>query len=238
MLKSTIEPGRDPLGLMLSDCMNGKSKAFVRVDSSLLEMSEMTGKIMFRGKADMSDLELAALELCRGRILDVGAGSGCHSLILQEAGHDVTAMDISPGCMAVMEKRGVRQLLFDSLFSLKGQRFNTLLMLMNGIGICGTIEGLNFFLQHIRQVLNHGGQVIVDSTDLTAMYTNLPLMPEDDETYYGETEFAMSYGQVRGDPFEWLYIDYATLVFYAEYHGWQCEQIMKTGDGKFLARIY
>jgi SAM-dependent methyltransferase len=201
-------------------------------------MSEMTGKIMFRGKAEMSDPELAALEICRGRILDVGAGSGCHSLALQEEGADVTAIDISPGCMAVMEQRGVEQLIFDSLFNLKDQRFNTLLMLMNGIGICGTIEGLNYFLQIIPQVLARGGQVLVDSTDLTAMYTNLPLMPGDDETYYGETEFVVSYGKIRSDPFEWLYIDYATLAFYADFHGWQCEQVMKTDDGRFLARIY
>ena len=238
MLKSTIDPDKDPLGAMLLDYYRGKEKAFVRVDSSLLEMSGMTGRIMFRDKTRMSNLEHVALELCRGRILDVGAGSGCHSLILQEAGHDVSAMDISPGCMAVMEKRGVNQLIFGSLFSLKGERFNTLLMLMNGIGLCGSIEGLNFFLQIIRQVLERGGQVLADSTDLAAMYTNLALMPGEDEAYYGETEFVMSYGKIRSDPFEWLYIDYATLAFYARFHGWRCERVMKEGDGRFLARIY
>lgn len=238
MLKSVIPTDKDPLGAMLLDYMQGDENAFVRVDSSLLEMSRMTGKIMFRQEADMSDLEHRAMALCRGRILDVGAGSGCHSLALQAAGHDVTALDISPGCMQVMENRGVAQRRFDSLFNLKHDRFNTLLMLMNGIGICGTIEGLNFFLQHIRQVLAHGGQVIADSTDLTALYTNLALVPGEAEAYYGETEFTMRYRTVCGAPFEWLYIDYATLAFYSEFHGWRCEQMHREPDGRFLARIW
>ncbi|MCG8615428.1 MAG: methyltransferase domain-containing protein [Desulfobacterales bacterium] len=238
MLTHTLSPDRDPLGAMLTDYMDGRTDAFVRVDSTLLEMSEMTGDIMFRNQADMNDLETTALSLCRGRTLDVGAGSGCHSLALQAAGFDVTAMDISPGCIDVMERRGVEKRLLKSLFSLKEDRFNTLLMLMNGIGICGTIEGLNFFFQHIRGILTHGGQVLADSTDLTAIYTNLALIPGEEETYYGETEFTMTYGDIRGEPFEWLYIDYATLAFYAEFHGWRCEQVLKRPDGKFLARIY
>lgn len=238
MLKSTLTSEKDPLGAMLLDYMDGRTGAFVRVDSSLLDMSEMTGSIMFRREGEMSGLEQKALSLCRGRILDVGAGSGCHSLVLQEKGREVTALEISPGCMAVMERRGVSRRLFKSLFSLRGERFNTLLMLMNGIGICGTIEGLNFFLQHIRQVMAHGGQVLADSTDLSALYTRMALVPGEEETDYGETEFSMSYREIRGDPFEWLYIDYATLAFYAEFHGWRCEQVMKTRTGKFLARIY
>ncbi|HCY87033.1 MAG TPA: SAM-dependent methyltransferase [Desulfobacteraceae bacterium] len=238
MLTHTLSPDRDPLGAMLTDYMDGQSDAFVRVDSSLLEMSEMTGDIMFRNQEEMNDLETVALSLCQGKILDVGAGSGCHSLALQAIGHDVTAMDISPGCLRVMERRGVEKRLFNSLFRLKEDRFNTLLMLMNGIGICGTIEGLNFFLQHIRGILAHGGQVLADSTDLSARYTNLALVPGQEEDYYGETEFTMAYEDIRGEPFEWLYIDYATLAFYAEFHGWRCEQVLKRSDGKFLARIY
>ena len=191
----------------------------------------------------MSGLELTALDLCRGKILDVGAGSGCHSLVLQEGGHDVTALDLSPGCMDVMGARGVEKRMFDSLFNLDSQRptaqgFSTLLMLMNGMGICGSIEGLNYFFQHIRGILCRGGQVLADSTDLAAMHVQLPLMPDESCAYYGETQFIMSYKGISSDPFDWLYIDYATLAFYAEFHGWRCEQIMKMPDGKFLARIY
>ncbi|MDD9302361.1 MAG: methyltransferase domain-containing protein [Desulfobacter sp.] len=236
MTGSVLLPDKDPLGAMLKDYYNGDKTAYVRVESPVLDMSKMRGKTMFRD--EFSDIEQTALGVCRGRILDVGAGSGCHSLALQKAGADVTALDISPGCMAVLEKRRVEQRIFSSLFSLENQRFTTLLMLMNGIGICGSIEGLNFFFQKIRSLLSRGGQVVVDSTDLSAMYTRQALVPGETDTYYGETQFTMSYGNICGDPFDWLYIDYATLAFYAQFHGWQCEQVMTTKDKKFLARIF
>ena len=238
MNRTIIDSEKDPLGMMLSDYLAGDKNACVRVDSPQLEMSRMKGSVMFRPKEKMSALEQCALDLCQGHILDVGAGSGCHSLVLQEAGKDVTALDISPGCMAVMEKQGVTQRIFASLFSLKKERFNTLLMLMNGIGICGSIEGLNYFLQQMRTLLHPGGQIIADSTDLTSMYTRQPLAATETDAYYGETQFTMTYGKVRSDPFDWLYIDYATLAFYAEFHGWRCEKIMTGGDGKYLFRIF
>lgn len=238
MMTSVLNPDKDPLGAMLADYMAGDTQAFLTVESPLLDMSEMKAATLFRNLKQMSGLELAALDLCCGNILDVGAGSGCHSLVLQEAGHDVTALDISPGCLGVMETRGVVKRIFNSLFNLKGERFTTLLMLMNGIGLCGTIEGLNYFFQHIRGILDQGGQVLADSTDLAAIYAKGPLVPDDSASYYGETEFIMTYKGMQSDPFDWLYIDYATLAFYAQFHGWKCEQIMKTPDGKFLARIY
>ncbi len=238
MIKSVLAPDNDPLGLMLKDYMAGESLAFLEVESPLLDMSEMKASTLFRTLAQMTGLELRALDLCQGEILDVGAGSGCHSLALQKAGHDVTALDISPGCMDVMDTQGVKKRIFDSLFNLDNQRFNTMLMLMNGIGICGSIEGLNYFFQHIRGILCRGGQVLADSTDLAAMHVQLPLVPDESCAYYGETQFIMSYKGNSSDPFDWLYIDYATLAFYAEFHGWRCEQIMKMPDGKFLARIY
>jgi len=238
MPTSTITRDKDPLGAMLKDYLAGEKSAFLEVESPLLDMSEMRGDTMFRNRAQMTGLELRALDLCQGEILDVGAGSGCHSLALQKAGHDVTALDISPGCMDVMDTQGVKKLIFDSLFNLDNQRFNTMLMLMNGIGICGSIEGLNYFFQHIRQILCSGGQVLADSTDLVAMHGQLPLMPDESGAYYGETEFIMSYKGMLSDPFDWLYIDYATLAFYAQFHGWRCEQVMKMPDGKYLARIY
>jgi 2-polyprenyl-3-methyl-5-hydroxy-6-metoxy-1,4-benzoquinol methylase len=147
MQTSVLESENDPLGAMLLDYWNGRKDAFVTVDSTLLEMAQMSGRIMFRGFDQMSPIEHRALALCRGRILDVGAGSGCHSIYLQEQGRSVTALDISPGCIEVMAKRKVGARLHNSLFNLENQKYDTLLMLMNGLGICGTLDGLNLFFQ-------------------------------------------------------------------------------------------
>lgn len=56
----------------------------------------------------MSEPEKTALQMASGKILDAGAGSGCHTLALQEMGKEVCAIDISPLSVKVMAERGVR----------------------------------------------------------------------------------------------------------------------------------
>lgn len=237
MQTDLLPPDRDPLGAMLTDYLAGSKEAFVTVESSTLDMSKMPGATMFRVLEEMSDMEKEGLSLCGGRVLDVGAGSGCHSLVLQDRGVDVTAMDISPGCVAVMEARGVTNVCHDSLFTHEERGYDTLLMLMNGIGLCGTIDGLNYFFQYARDLLAPGGQIIADSTDISGAWAAMPMVGGE-EPYYGETRFVMSYKDAPGEPFDWLYIDYATLAFYAEFHGWRCRRIFSGEEGKYLVRIH
>ena len=152
---------------MLSDFCCGDSGAFLNIWSSTLEMSTMQGTTMLRGFERMNDVEKCALAACRGRILDVGAGAGCHSLVLQSRGLDVDAIDISPGCVEVMRRRGVEKSYHRNILDLRNSRYDTVLMLMNGIGISGSLDGLNLFIQHLDTLLAPSGQLLVDSTDLT-----------------------------------------------------------------------
>lgn len=227
---------KDPLGSMMLDYMAGKTDAFVQVSSPDLDMWEMTGATMFRSFSQMSRLEKKALGLCRGEVLDVGAGSGCHSLYLQKRGLHVDSLDISTGCIEVMHKRKITNPVHNNLFSLGKKRYDTILMLMNGIGICGSIDGLNLFFQFVRDILAPGGHIIVDSTDLAALY-DIETISLPQHRYYGETQFAMAYGAVNGDPFDWLYIDIDTLAYYAGIHSFGCEQIMSDTSHRYLAQL-
>ncbi len=218
---------------MILDHLNGAPKACVEVESHTLDIWEMSGRVMCRPFTRMNRIEQRALKLCRGRILDIGAGSGTHTLYLQQRKQDVTAIDISPGCVAAMQQQGVKQVRHQNLFDIKAQQFDTLLMLMNGLGICGSIEGLNLFFQFIPEILEPGGQVLADSTDLAHLYD----VDHPGDDYYGETCFIMSYQGIRSDPFDWLYIDFETLEYYAEFHGLPCEKLLGDKTGKFLARI-
>ncbi len=237
MKTEMIMPEKDPLGRMLSDYLAGDNEAYIQVTSPDFEMSKMAGELMFRTWDHMDTLEKKALTLCRGKVLDIGAGSGCHSLVLQAGGTmHVTAMDISPGCVEVMEQQGIRQVCQDSLFTHDGGPYDTLLMLMNGIGLCGSIEGLNIFLQRAASLLNPGGQILADSTDLAAPYT-AAMASSPEQPYFGETQFTLSYKDIAGDPFDWLYIDVSTLAFYAEFHGWRCVRVAQDKEGKYLAKL-
>lgn len=232
------EAGKDPLGAMLLDYLDGRNDACVEVDSTTLEMWTMTGKTMFRDYLEMDGLERSALKLCTGKILDVGAGSGCHSLHLQQENKKVDALEISPGCIQVMARRGVKSIIQQNLFSLKKKKYTTILMLMNGLGICGTLDGCNLFLQFIKTILAKDGQVIADSTDLESLYEDAGKYDIADDGYHGETEFIMKYRDNRSEPFSWLYIDYNTLAALVNFNGLQCEQIATAGGGRYLARIF
>ena len=236
MKQIITSPDKDPLGAMLQDYLDGKKDAFVRVSSPNLDMWKMTGDVMFRNFSHMSNLERKALSICRGRTLDVGAGSGCHSLCLQKRHLDVNALDISPGCIEIMKKRKVNCPIHNNLFRLKERKYDTILMLMNGIGICGSIDGLNLFFQFIPELLQPDGQILVDSTDLADLYSHDKLTTTADR-YYGETQFIMSYKSVTGDCFDWLYIDFHTLAHIADYNGFACEKIMSDRSRRFLARL-
>lgn len=221
------------------DYLNGNHDARVKVESTTLEMWEMTGKTMFRTYRQMLPIEKKALGLCRGRILDIGAGSGCHSRHLQQKKKYVDALDYSPGCIETMKKRQVKNTIHDSLFSLESSRYDTLLLMMNGIGIVGSLDGLNLFFQFAKTILNRGGRIITDSTDLASLYDPETLPPDDpDQPYYGETTFTMTYKDIKSDPFDWLYVDFDTLAWHADFHGFRCEKIMKDNTGKYLARMH
>lgn len=227
----------DPLGAMLLDYLAGKRDCWVQVESPNFEMTVMSGATMFREGDELDNLERRALQECCGRILDVGGGSGCHSLELQKSGHQVETIDISPGCVEVMTSRGVGEVRHCNLFGEEGRRYDTILMLMNGLGICGTTDGLNLFLQFIPTLLADGGQVIADSTDLFV----LDGQPEDNEgdgIYFGETQFTMRYNSIVSKPFNWLYIDFHSLEHLCRLHSIRCERLISEEDGRFLVRLF
>ncbi|MEX8547466.1 MAG: class I SAM-dependent methyltransferase [Mucilaginibacter sp.] len=195
---------------------------------------EMPIEVFFREEDEMPEAELLALQLCRGKILDIGAGAGSHALILQERGFEVTALEVSPGAAAVMQKRNVKRVLEQDIYQYKTDKFDTLLLLMNGIGLTQNLAGLDRFLQHAKQLLLPGGQFIFDSSDIAYLYEDLPL-PKNQ--YYGEISYQYEYKKQRGDWFNWLYIDPETLQKQAKKQGWNCAIMYQDEMDLYLARL-
>nr|WP_199075207.1 class I SAM-dependent methyltransferase [Pedobacter sp. ASV19] len=195
---------------------------------------EMPVDVFFRGPEDMPEIELKALELCRGTVLDAGAGAGSHALWLQQQKIEVTALDISEKATAIMTQRGVKQVLQQDLFSLKGQQFDTLLLLMNGIGLTGSIAGLQDFLQWSKSLLKKDGQLLFDSSDIAYLYQDIDF-PQN--KYYGEVAYQYEYKQQKGNWFNWLYVDQAMLLKLAKEAGWQCEIVLEDEYDQYLAQL-
>lgn len=240
MDKSLLNAGTDPMGAAIYDYyLKGEADTLI-VHSSMFEDDEIPTEDLFRSFDDMPELEKIALEEAQGRILDVGAGSGCHSIALQTMGKEAVAIDISPLSVEVMKRRGVdaRNVnLYDESFT---DKFDTILMLMNGTGIIGTLENMSAFFARIRQLLSPGGSLLIDSSDLRYLFEEEDggLMIDLADDYYGLLDYQMEYKGVKGEPFDWLYVDFETLAFYAEENGFSAELIAEGEHYDYLAKLY
>lgn len=238
---SLLDKEKDPMGRAIMDFYMNGCAAKLRVFSSLFEEDEIPVAQLFRNRTQMPKIEQVALELSRGRVLDVGAGSGCHSLALQEMGKEVTAIDISPLSVEVMLKRGVSRVFHTNLFNENFcGSFDTILMLMNGSGIVGRLDNMPFFFQRMKQLLAPGGCILMDSSDLRYVFEDEDgsFLIDLTANYYGEVDFSMQYKDILGESFDWLYIDYQTLKLYAEANGFETELIREGGHYDYLARLF
>lgn len=180
------------------------------------------------------DLELFALNQIHGKILEVGAGTGRHTLYMQNQGHNVSAMDISTSCGILMKKMGVEKIIIGDIYAYNENNYDTIIMLMNGIGIAGYISRLKKLLKHLKKILNPEGQLLLDSSDISYLYDGNEL-PGD--RYFGELKFHYEYRGIHDDPISWLYIDQNSLIEIANSMGWNCQIIFEDETEAFLARL-
>ena len=238
MKTNLLSPQKDPMGAAIADYFHKGRAAKLRVFSSQFEEDEIPAEQLFRTFDEMPPLEQEALRLASGKILDCGAGSGCHALALQDMGKEVEAIDISPFSVEIMQKRGIRQAyqinLFDENYL---QKFDTILMLMNGSGIIGKLENMGTFFTKMKQLLNPGGCIYMDSSDLRYLFEDedRSFLVDLAAGYYGEIDFRMQYKQIKGEPFDWLYVDFQTLSYYAAENGFKVELVHEGEHYDYLA---
>src|SRR3989442_801480 len=137
----------------------------------------------------LPELDKIAVERCAGRVLDIGAGAGSHSLAIQDRGLKVTSIDISAKAVRVMSERGCRDARVGDVFDSYSEPFDTILVILN-IGIAQNLVGLARFLRQLETLMTTGGQLITDSID--------PRNSED-ENYRKYTQAKIAKGCYLGD---------------------------------------
>ena len=240
MKYTTIDSIHDPMGAAIRDYhLRGKA-ARLRVMSSMFDEDEMPVDHLFRTLEDMPHLEQKALNMAYGKVLDIGAGAGCHALALQERGMDVKAIDISPLSCEVMKERGIKDVECVNLFCKQLQgKYDTLLLLMNGTGIAGKLSQLPALLNRLKELLSEEGQILIDSSDLKYIYENEDGSMDIDlnAPYYGEVDYQMQYRDIKGEPFDWLYTDPMLLASVSKQCGLQCQIIEQGEHYDYLAKL-
>ncbi len=238
-----LPPEKDPMGSAMLDYLSGKHDENITVRSDISENDIIPVNYLFRSFGQMPEIEQKALLLCKGRILDIGAGSGSHSLHLQKKGHDVTALDISENACSCCLQRGVKRVVNTDIMQYTPEtKFDTILLMMNGIGFTGTIAGLNTFLKKAKHLLYPGGQILLDSSDISYMFEDddekiIEIYNDPNGPYYGEVTYIMQYKNISGRPFKWLFIAPALLEDKAREYGYDFKLLHRGKNHDYLARL-
>lgn len=219
-----------PFGQALTDYYEHDEAPDLVLHNSYGDPEEMPVEVFFRELEDFTELELSALGLCEGKVLDVGAGTGVHSAVLQAEALEVYALELDPAACEIMRAYGIEQVIQDDIYSYHEQKFDTLLLLMNGIGLAKDMKGLSELLDQLKKLLNPGGKIIFDSSDIAYLYDELPKSP-----YYGEVEFCYEYKGKKGTPFKWLYIDQDSMRDQAKRSGLDFEVVYEDEYDQYLA---
>lgn len=234
---------KDLFGKAILDYQTNNSPENLITETSISEEDEMSVAYLFRDFKEMPKLEKKALQMAKGKVLDAGCGAGSHSLYLQtERNLEVTAIDISPNAIEACVLRGVKDARAENIMQIdETEKFDTILLLMNGAGMCGKLSEISGFLQKLKSLLKEGGQILLDSSDIIYMFDEDEdggkWIPSDVE-YYGEVIFNISYKNQKEDPFNWMYIDYNTLQNAAHANGLNCELVLEGEHYDYLARLY
>ncbi|NKI28011.1 class I SAM-dependent methyltransferase [Arenibacter sp. 6A1] len=231
---------KDIFGKAIADYQAGNYSEDIITYSSLEEEDTIPLPYLFRDYKKMPPVEQKALKLCKGSVLDIGCGAGSHSLYLQKNGLQVTALDHSKGAIETCIKRGITQTVCSDIYAYKDQKFDTLLMLMNGIGIVGKLQNIDALFTHLKTLLKPNGQLLLDSSDIIYMFEEdedggywIP----DNTKYYGEVDFVMEYKGEKSDSLPWLYIDYNTLQRAANANNLNCELVYEGEHYDYLAKL-
>lgn len=233
---------KDLFGQAIKAYWQNKHAEPLITETNITEADTRDVAYLFRSFEQMPEIEQTALKLCRGKILDAGCGAGCHSLYVQESlGLSLTAIDTSPLSVEVCRERGIKDVRLQDVRLMTDEKFDTILLLMNGAGMCGKLKKLPTFLKHLKSLLTPDGQILVDSSDIIYMYQEEEdggIWLPGDRSYYGEVTFTVSYKQQTDTPFDWLYVDFDNLHRAAVKAGLACEKVTEGPHYDYLARLY
>ncbi len=230
---------KDLMGRAIWDYFHNENPEDLQTETSISELDELPVKYLFRDFEEMNKIEKKALKLSHGKVLDIGAGAGSHSLYLQnDRNLDITALDISPKAIQVCQLRGIQKAVAQNMLEFSGETYDTILLLMNGTGIFQSLKVIDIYLKRLYSLLNKNGQILIDSTDILYMFDQDEdggvLIPANG--YYGELDYIVHYKGESEDPIKWLYLDFNTLKNAAENNGFTIEKVLQDEDS-YLAKL-
>lgn len=231
----------DIFGMMFMDYLRtGQDVRYgIRRDDGYFEWDNVRG--YFSEYDEFGSLIQEAIREVGSKVLDVGCGAGKHSLYLQKIGVDVVGLDISPMAIQVCKERGVGKCVVASASDMPFKNspcFDTIIMMGNNFGICGTMCETKRMLENFRKIVSDDGTILAHAVDPTLTSNPVHLAYHERNRKLG-----LPIGQIKlkleyeDSVSQWLHLLLVTpeeMRKLAEETGWRFERAITGQDASFV----
>ena len=230
----------DAFGKVFMAYHRGKRAMYIiERDDGLVD--ELDGKEYFREYDEWPQHERDALAWTKRRVLDVGCGAGRVALWLQERGHEVVGIDLSPLAVEVSRERGVGdcRVMDARRLDFPERHFDTVIMFGNNLGIAGGFEETRLMLEGLHRVTSDDG-VIIASTRAPLKTDNPVHLAYHEQNRKrgrppGLVRIRVGFQGEYDDWFELLMVEEEELVEVLEPTGWKLERIYWSEGANYTA---
>lgn len=230
----TFDLHTDVFGLSVEAFYKNQDTSPIQVHAKDFDTDLIPVDYLFRNYDEMPMIEKTAIDLSDKKVLDIGCCTGSHLLDLNKKNHDVYGIDISEKSVQVCQQRGLKNVIKEDFFTLDNssyKEFDTVLLLMNGIGIVGKVDRLDKFFNKLKEIIKPEARIYLDSTNLKYLFDE-----DEFDHYYGEMSYQISYKNYCSEKFDWLYLDFEKLKISAEKNGFNCRFLIQEHES-YLAEL-
>lgn len=162
-----MKPQEDALGRVVYDLLQGLGAfEIVERDDGFIAPSPRPS-LYLASYRKWPKHERAAMRYVHGRVLDVGCGAGRACLYLQDRGHGVVGIDISPLAIKTARLRGVRDARRMAVTGVSARlgEFDTVLMLGNNFGLMANPRRARWMLGRFASMTSATARIVAGSVD-------------------------------------------------------------------------
>jgi SAM-dependent methyltransferase len=220
--------GQDALGRALLDHLEGNDgpPLLLESDDGDVRTADLQPADFFLPVDAGPRWERDALDAATGAILDLGAGAGRHAVHFRSMGHPVTAVDVSPGAVAVCRTRGVADVRELDLRDPPDGSWDTVLLMGGNLGLAGDWQPTRNLLGRLASMVPVGGVLIGDSVDPTSddpEYLAYEARNDAAGFHRGHVRLRLRYGDLVGAWWDQLNIAPSDLDHLVDRTGWTLE---------------
>ena len=183
------------------------------------------------------------MDFVRGRVLDVGVGAGRFALYLQELGHEVVGIDVSPGALEICRKRGVEKvhrLPFHKIDASLGT-FDTVLMMGNNFGLFANPGRAKWMLRRLKNLTSGNARIVAESLDIYGTdkpeHLKYHARNRDRGRMAGEIRLRVRHRELIGDWFDYLMVSQSEMQEILEGTGGRVAEFIGGAGGQYVGVI-